>query len=300
MLLSAGSYMSPPILMRSGIGDGAQLQSHGIAPLHHLPSVGSISRTISPVAVEMRTENTESYGISLKAFPRGVKNVAEYLLARKGPIAGNVFEGVGFFRTDPTLERPDIQFVFMPAVRNMSGGWLPMGHGYCINSVVLHPKSRGSVTLASADPHASPLIDPNYLSEPEDYAPLVRALKLARRILAAPAFDRLKAHELFPGPAVADDEELRSYIRRTAGSVHHPVSTCRMGVDAESVVDPQLRLRGIERLRVVDASVFPTLIGGNTNATVVMIAEKAADMILGKPAPKPVVLPEEASHAVAG
>ncbi len=156
--------------------------------------------------------------------------------------------------------------------------------------MLLYPKSRGRVSLKSADPAEAPLIDPNLLAVPEDADAVVRGLNIARRVFASPAFAPLKAQELLPGAAVKTDAEMRDYVKRTLGTVHHPAGSCRMGADPDSVVDPELKVRGIEGLRVVDASIMPFVIGGNTNAPVVMIAEKAADMILGKtplPAERP-------------
>ncbi len=221
-------------------------------------------------------------------MPRDVWNIFEYLLFRRGPLASNLFEAMGFLRTVPGLDRPDIQFVFQPAARNKKPFPIPLGHGYAMNPVLLYPKSRGRVTLASPDPHARPLIDPNLLGEEEDIEPLMRSIRISREILNAPAFERYNSVEYAPGPEIQDDAGLKEYIRGNAVTVHHPVSTCRMGNDKDSVVNAELRVRGIEGLRVADASVFPTLIGGNTNAAVVMVAEKAADMILGRPAPAPV------------
>lgn len=290
-VLCGGAFGSPAILMRSGIGPAERLRSLGIAVAHDLPAVGANLHDHLSTAIERRTESPDSYGLSLRALPRGIWNVLEYLVARRGPIAGNVFEATGFLRTLSTLARPDVQLVFMPAVRNPSGFPIPIGHGYCINTVNLYPKSRGSVTLADADPHSPPVIDPNLLGDPEDYGPLVRGMRLARRILAAPAFERYQAREILPGPAVEDEEAIKDYIRRTATTVHHPCSTCRMGGDEASVVDPELRVRGIAGLRVADASIFPSVVGGNTNAAVVMIGEKATDLLLGRPAPPPAILP---------
>ena len=181
-----------------------------------------------------------------------------------------------------------MQFVFQPARRNPSGFPIPIGHGYAMNPLLLYPKSRGTVSLASPDPHAKPLIDPNLLAAEEDLEPLVRSIRISRKILQAPAFARYQGVEYAPGPAVQDDAGLKDYIRANATTVHHPVSTCRMGPGDDAVVDAELRVRGLEGLRVADASVFPKLIGGNTNASVVMVAEKAADMILGRPAPAPI------------
>jgi choline dehydrogenase-like flavoprotein len=287
VVVSSGAIGSPQILMLSGIGDGGELKAHGIEVKHHLPAVGKNFHDHFAALVQMTTEDSTSYGISLKALPRGAWNVLEYALARKGPFASNVFESTAFIRTTDGLDRPDIQLVFQPARRNLgkqASFPLPLGHGFQITAVLLYPKSRGTIALASNDPSAAPLIDPNLLAEPEDAEPVVRGLKLARRIFAAPAFAPYKPAELFPGVEAQSDVQITDYVKRNLNTVHHPAGSCRMGPDAASVVDPELRVRGVEGLRVVDASIMPRVVGGNTNAPVVMIAEKAADMILGKPA----------------
>ena len=285
VVLAGGAIGSPQVLQLSGVGDGEALKALGIEVKHHLPAVGGNFHDHPAVLLQMLMDDISSYGISWRALPRGAWNVLEYLLMRKGPFASFVFETNAFLRTAPDLDRPDVQFVFQPARRNQNTFPLPIGHGFVMSSVLLYPKSRGRVSLASADPADAPVIDPNLLSHPDDYAPLLRALALSRRIFASPAFARYRATEFQPGAEVTDEEELRAYIRRSLVTVHHPCGTCRMGGDADSVVDPQLRVRGVEGLRVADASVFPRLVGGNTNAPVVMVAEKAADMILGRPAP---------------
>jgi choline dehydrogenase len=285
IILCGGTILSPQILLLSGVGDAAQLGALGIPVRQHLPAVGANLHDHLAAAVLMEMRDATSYGISLRATPRGAWNLIEYALFRRGPFASNVFESNAFVRSAAGLDRPDIQVVFQPARRNRSTFPLPLGHGFAVSIVGLYPKSRGSIRLASPDPRVLPLIDPNLLGAPEDIEPLVRGLALARRIVAAPSFARYRAHEVAPGPGVSDREGLAAYVRRTASTVHHPVGTCRMGVDANSVVDPELRVRGVAGLRVADAAVFPSVVGGNTNATVVMIAEKAADMILGRPAP---------------
>ena len=287
VIVAGGAIGSPQILMLSGIGDGDELKAHGVEVKHHLPAVGKNFHDHFAALVQMTTDDATSYGISLKAFPRGVWNVLQYLAARQGPFASNVFESTAFIRTRDGLDRPDIQLVFQPARRNLGKLMtfpLPIGHGFQITAVLLYPKSRGTISLASPDPAEAPRIDPNLLAVPEDADAVVRGLKLARRAFASPAFTPYKAEELFPGASVQSDGQLRDYVKRTLNTVHHPAGSCRMGPDADSVVDPQLRVRGVEGLRVVDASIMPFVIGGNTNAPVVMIAEKAADMILGKPA----------------
>lgn len=293
VIACGGTIGSPQMLLLSGIGDGDKLQELGIAVRHHLPAVGENYHDHVAANVQMWTTNPQSYGISLKALPRGAWNVLQYLAARKGPFASNVFESHALLRSTAGLDRPDIQVVFQPARRNRGTFPLPLGHGFVLSIVLLHPKSRGHLTLESADPRAAPLIDPALLSAPEDFAPLVRGLKLARRVFAAPAFAPYRATEFLPGASVESDVELEDYVRATAATVHHPAGTCRMGIDDNAVVTPELKVRGIEGLRVADASIFPTLMGGNTNAPVVMVAEKAADMILGRPTPAPLHLPQE-------
>lgn len=283
VILSAGAYGSPAVLLRSGIGDAAALRSLDIKVVHDLPQVGQGLRDHSSAAIQIRTKDPTSYGLSARAMPRNIWNLVEYLLARKGPIGGNVFEATGFVRSQASVPRPDLQLVFMPAHRNANGFALPLGHGYGILSIAARPKSFGKVSLASANPHDAPLIDPDFLSHPDDIAVIRHGLKLARGLLSSNAFERYRGWEILPGPDVQSDVEWDAYIRRTAVTVHHPGCSCRMGSDAQSVVDPELKVRGVEGVRIADASVFPTLVAGNTNAAVVMIAEKAADMILSKP-----------------
>lgn len=280
VIVAAGAYASPQLLMLSGVGDGAALQAQGIAVRHELPGVGVGLQDHPASVIQMKTGDPTSYGLSLRALPRAVWNLLEYGLWRGGPLASNVLEGTGFVRSRPEKERPDLQYAFMPMLRNPSGSPLPVGHGYGLIPILVRPQSRGRVSLASPDPRAAPLIDPNYLDHPEDLRTLVVGMQIGRRILAAPAFQSLRGTELVPGPKVADEQSWIEYLRNTVVSVHHPCSTCRMGTDALAVVDPQLRVRGLEGLRVIDASVFPRVVAGNTNAAVVMVAEKGADLIL--------------------
>jgi choline dehydrogenase-like flavoprotein len=288
VILAAGSIGSPQILLLSGIGAGRELQPLGIAVRHELPAVGRHYTDHLAVGVLMSADSPESYGLSWRRTPRNLWHILEYLLFRRGPLGSNLFEATGFLRTTPGLDRPDVQLVFQPARRNAKPFPIPIGHGFAMNPLVLHPKSRGSVRLASPDPHAMPLIDPNLLGDAADIEPLLRSILISRQIFAAEPFRRFSPVEYAPGPAVQDESGLKDYIRSNAVTVHHPASTCRMGPAGDNVVDPALRVHGIEGLRVADASVFPTLIGGNTNAAVVMVAEKAADLILGRPAPAPV------------
>ena len=286
VILTAGALQTPQLLLLSGIGDAAELTALGVVPVHELPGVGRNLHDHLACPVLMRTEEPTSYGFSWRALPRGTWNMLEYLVARAGPFGSNVFESVAFLRTDASLDRADVQFVFQPAARPKPNFPLPVGHGFAISPVGLYPKSRGRVTLAGPDPQAAPLIDPALLSVASDIEPLIRAIKLARRIFATPNFARYRAVEMGPGPSVQSDADIAAFIRATAYTVHHPVGTCRMGSDANAVLDPELRLRGMSGLRVADASVIPSIIGGNTNAAIVMIAEKAADLLRGR-APLP-------------
>jgi choline dehydrogenase len=283
VLLAAGTIQSPQLLLLSGIGDAEHLASVGISVQHHLPGVGRNLHDHLASPVHMSTEHPASYGVSARALPRNLKCIAQYLLFKRGPLANNIFESAAFVRSLPGLTKPDVQLVFQPAKRPGPSFPFPIGHGFALSPVGLYPRSRGRLTLASSDPLDPPRIDPNLLSVPEDLGPLLRGIRLARRIFATPAFAPYRAKEVAPGESAQSDAELEAYVRAEAYTVHHPVSTCRMGTDPLAVVDPQLRVSGIEGLRVADASIFPSIIGGNTNAVVVMVAEKASDMILGRP-----------------
>ncbi len=291
VICSGGAILSPQLLMLSGIGDRNELSAAGIQVKHHLPGVGANYHDHLAVAVLMEMNNTESYGISWRTAPRALANVLEYALFRTGPLSSNVFEATGFIRTLPELTRPDVQIVFQAARRNTNTFPFPLGHGFAISVVGLYPKSRGRVRLAGSDPRSAPLVDPQLFSHPDDVALMLRGLKIGRQITRAPSFAKYQAVEVQPGPGTRDDAALVDYIRRASATVHHPCGSCRMGPDEMSVVDENLRVRGIEGLRVVDASVFPSVVGGNTNAAVVMIAEKASDLIRGIPAPRAIDLP---------
>jgi choline dehydrogenase len=296
IILCAGAIQSPQLLLLSGIGAGAPLAAMSIPVHHELPGVGRNLHDHLASPVHMQMEDTASYGISPRAMPRNLWNIAQYLLRRKGPLSNNIFESAAFVKSNPGLDKPDLQLVFQPAKRPRPSFPYPLGHGMAISPVGLYPRSRGSVTLANPDPFAPPVIDPNLLSAPEDLQPLLHGIRLARQIFAASAFAQYRAHETAPGIDVTSDRELTDYIRAQAYTVHHPVSTCRMGDDANAVVDANLRVIGVEGLRVADASVFPSIIGGNTNAAIVMIAEKASDLILGRPPLPPAQLPDPDSQ----
>ncbi|MGV3590243.1 MAG: GMC family oxidoreductase [Gammaproteobacteria bacterium] len=280
VIVCAGAFHSPHLLLHSGIGDRTELSAAGIAPVHHLPGVGRNLSDHPATYVAMDTDDSTSYGLSWKALPRNLWNGIEYLAARKGPLASNLFETNAYIRSQPGLDRPDMQVVFQPARRNVKPFPLPLGHGFAISLVCLYPQSRGTVRVVNNDPLSPPLIDPALGSAQNDIDTLVRGLRLARRVFAHAAFTAYRAHERMPGPAVGnDDAALEQYVRNTLATVHHPGSTCRMGSDPLAVVDQELKVHGIAGLRVADASIYPRLVGANTNASVVAIAEKAADML---------------------
>jgi choline dehydrogenase len=282
VIASAGAIHSPAILMRSGIGDAKELAQKGIPCVHDAPGVGRNLQDHISAMVQYTSPTTVPYGLSLRSFPFIAWSVLEYGLFRRGMLANNFMNAGAFLLTDRQLDRPDLQLILVPAHRNAKGQ-VGFGHGYGLVAVVLRPKARGRVGIADANAHIAPDIDPRFLSEPDDVDTLVKGLKISRRLLETPAWDRVRGHEFRPGTEVDTDDKLADYARKTSVTVFHPVGTCRMGSDAAAVVDPELRVRGIAGLRVVDASIMPTIIGGNTNAPTIMIAEKAADMIRGRP-----------------
>lgn len=279
--LCAGAFGSPAILMRSGVGHGDELGRLGIAVAAHLPGVGRNLADHPSSQIICTGSTSHSYGISLAALPRLAAAVADYALRRRGLLASNVFEAAGYIRTRAGLDRPDVQLVFCPALRK-PGGTLGIGHGFAIGVVVLHPRSRGSVRLSGPRPQDMPLIDFGLFDDPADVATMARGLAAARDLAGSEAFAPYRAGELLPGPQVGTEGDLADFARRTAATAFHPVGTCRMGADGDAVVDAELRVKGVGGLRVADASIMPTIVGGNTNAAVIMIAEKASDLIRGR------------------
>ncbi|ERH00760.1 MAG: Choline dehydrogenase related flavoprotein, partial [Halonotius sp. J07HN6] len=208
-------------------------------------------------------------------------NVLKYLVLKRGPLTSNVAEAGGFTSVTEAADRPDIQFHFGPSYSVNHGFDNPDGHGFWLGALCLRPESHGRITLDSADPYDDPAIDPQYLTADADLEVLLEGLKLVREILQSEPFDAYRGEEVAPGPDAQSDEELIEHIRETAASLYHPVGTCKMGADETAVVDDRLRVHGCDRLRVVDASIMPTITSGNTDAPTTMIAEKAADYILG-------------------
>lgn len=280
VILSAGALQSPQLLMLSGVGPGGLLHQHGIPVLHELPGVGRhLQDHVDVVAVYDAPQLTDLFGLSPKGVLNVLRGIWEWRRSRSGMLTTNFAEAGGFIRSQAGEPVPDLQLHFVVGKLVDHGRTTTTGHGYSCHVCLLRPRSRGSLRLASADPLAAPLIDPNFLGERDDVDRLVRGFKLMRSILSQPALARFGAQEL-PASAVArSDVQIEQFIRNHADTIYHPAGSCRMGPGEMDVVDAQLRVHGLQGLRVVDASIMPALVGGNTNAPVIMIAEKAADLI---------------------
>lgn len=280
VLLCAGALQSPQILMLSGIGPGAQLQGHGIATVHDLPGVGAnLHDHVDVVQVVDAPRLTELFGLSAAGALNAIKGILEWRRARSGMLTTNFAEAGGFIKSGPAEPLPDLQLHFVVGKLIDHGRKTVFGHGYSCHVCLLRPKSRGTLTLASADPLAAPLIDPNFLAERDDVDRLVRGFQLMRGILQQPALAGYRGEELQASAGARSDAQIEAFIRGHADTIYHPVGTCRMGSGTMDVLDAQLRVHGMQGLRVVDASMMPSIIGGNTNAPVIAIAEKAADLI---------------------
>ena len=285
VILSAGALQSPQLLMLSGVGPGAHLQALGLPVLHDLPGVGQhLHDHIDVVQVVDAPGHHDLFGLSLAGAVRAMRGIFEWRRQRTGMLTTNFGEGGAFLRSTPEEPVPDLQLHFVVGKLVDHGRKTVFGHGYSCHVCLLRPKSRGSVTLASPDPLAAPLIDPAFLSDPDDTARLVRGFKLMRHILAQPALAQYGGREVAASSAAQTDAEIEAYVRQHADTIYHPVGTCRMGpahqaAEGGSVVDAELRVHGLQGLRVVDASVMPQIVGGNTNAPTIMIAEKASELI---------------------
>lgn len=278
VILCAGAIGSPDILLRSGIGGQDAIKAAGVPLVHELDGVGQNLQDHVDAMVICQSTSRVPYGFSVPALPKLGGEVLKWVFAKRGMFASNMVEAGGFARTDPTLARPDVQFHFIPGRKSLRGRIMSYGHGVSLHICVLQPKSRGRVWRDGTQGAAQ--IDLGLLSDDADMQVLLRGVKLARRILAQ---DPLSAHgltELLPGQEVQDDAALIDFIRAEARTVYHPVGTCAMGTGPQAVVDARLRVHGLRGLRVVDASIMPTIPSGNTNAPAIMIAEKAADMIV--------------------
>lgn len=278
VILCAGAIGSPDILLRSGIGSAAALQKAGVPVLHDLPGVGENLHDHVDAMVICESRSRIPYGFSLPALPKLSGELLKWVFARRGMFSSNMVEAGGFVRTDPALADPDIQFHFIPGRKSLRGRMVDYGHGVSLHTCVLQPKSRGKVWRDTPD--GPPQIDLGLLKDDADLDVLLKGVKLARRILAQEPLAQHGLTELLPGLDVQTDAELADFLRAEARTVYHPVGTCAMGTGPDAVLDPRLRVHGLRGLRVVDASIMPTIISGNTNAPAIMIAEKAADMIL--------------------
>ncbi|MDQ0012300.1 choline dehydrogenase-like flavoprotein [Variovorax boronicumulans] len=278
--LCGGAFNSPQLLMLSGIGDPVELGRHGIAVRHALPGVGKNLQDHTDFILAYTSKETDLFGIGVAAGLKLTKAIFEWRKSGKGLIATPFAEGGAFIKSSPELRRPDLQLHFVIAITDDHARKLHAGFGFSCHVCVLRPKGRGDVRLNDANPLSAPRIDPQFLSDAEDMALLLQGVKKMREILRAPALEKYRHREVYTADAHTD-EELTQHIRARADTIYHPVGTCKMGVDAMAVVDARLRVHGIENLRVVDASVMPTLIGGNTNAPTIMIAERASDWMRG-------------------
>jgi choline dehydrogenase-like flavoprotein len=278
VLLCSGAIGSPRMLMLSGIGPADHLAEVGVRPVLDQPGVGSNFQDHLDLFVIAEVTGPHTYDRYAKPHWSALAGL-QYLLTKKGPVASSLFETGGFWYADKDARSPDIQF-HLGLGSGIEAGVAAMPNGgVTLNSAYLRPRSRGTIRLASADPGAAPLIDPNYWEDPRDRDMSIKGLKLAQEIMRGQALKPYVLAERLPGPEVKTDQDYFDFACRHAKTDHHPAGTCRMGADAAAVVDTRLRFNGIAGLRVVDASVMPTLVSSNTNAPTIMIAEKAADMI---------------------
>src|ERR1700674_5757871 len=280
ILVSGGAYNSPQLLQLSGVGPAELLRKHGIDVVLDAPGVGHDLQDHMQVRVVMRCTKRITLNDIVNHPVRRILTGARYAAFRKGPLTIAAGTSGAFFKTSPRLATPDIQIHFLPFSTDKMGENLHAFSAFSASVCQLRPESRGSLRIRSADPAAPPEIRINYLATEVDRAANVEGLKMLRKILQAPALRPYVTEEVDPGAKVVSDEALLGYCRARGSTIYHPTSTCRMGNDALAVVDQRLRLRGLEGLRVVDASVMPDLVSGNTNAVVIMIAEKASEMIL--------------------
>ena len=281
VILSGGAFNTPQLLQLSGIGDAEFLRSVGVEPVHHLPGVGQNLQDHLEVYVQHACTQPVSLNPNLKFWKRPFIG-AQWLFLRSGPGASNHFEGGGFTRSNDEVDYPNLMFHFLPIAVRYDGTAPAGGHGYQVHIGPMYSDARGSVTIRSNDPTQAPALRFNYLSTEQDKREWVEAIAVARSILGQDAFAEYSGGEISPGPEIASDEQILDWVRTDGETAYHPSCTARMGTDEMSVVDPtSMRVRGVEGLRVVDASAMPYVTNGNIYAPVMMMAEKAADLIMG-------------------
>jgi choline dehydrogenase-like flavoprotein len=280
VLVCAGALQSPQILMLSGIGPKAHLLEHHVVPVHDLPGVGqNLHDHVDVVQLVNAPASTESIAMTIGGIARLLRGISEWRAKRTGVLTSNAAEAGGFIKSNPQETTPDLQLHFVVAKLVNHGRTTVLGHGYSCHVCLLRPKSRGSLQLASNNPLDAPLIDPNFLGERDDMDRLITGFKIMRNLLQQPALTKLGGTESAKSASAVSDLDIEQFIRNNADTIYHPVGTCRMGNGPMDVVDAELRVHGIDGLRVVDASIMPQVVSGNTNAPVIMIAEKAADLI---------------------
>ena len=282
VILSGGAINSPQLLQLSGIGDSNWLREAGVTPEVDLPGVGRNLQDHLDVLGQITTRSTTSLGISGPTVGAWAQSTLNFLTGKHGLLSTNPVQGAGFLKSSLAGDLPDLQFAFIPAKVAPHGARLPFGHGVSLHVCHLYPESRGELRITSNNPEVHPHIDPKYLSAPQDVEVMLDGMELARKVLTHSAFDFDRKEEIWPNPAYQTRSELLDDLRNRAETLYHPVGTCKMGHDELSVVDSQLRVHGVQSLRVVDASIMPRLIGGNTNAPSMMIATRAADIILSR------------------
>lgn len=281
VIISAGAFGSPQLLQLSGIGHGKDIAPLGIDVIHELPGVGeNLQDHIDLVHSFECCSRYDTFGFSARMLATMSKALPQWLLKRRGKVTSNFAEGIGFFYSEPNVTIPDLEFVFVVAIVDDHARKIHLQHGFSCHLTLLRPKSRGTVKLESADPFAPPRIDPQFFSHPDDLPVMIAGWKKQKQMLMSKAFDGIRGAELYPVDE-GDNAAIEQDIRNRADTQYHPVGTCKMGPSSDpmAVVDSELRVHGLEGLRVVDASIMPTLVGANTNAPTIMIAEKAADKI---------------------
>ena len=280
VILSGGALNSPQLLMLSGVGPEAELKRHNIPVVKKLEGVGQNLQDHLDITIMHSSISKDAISVTPLGMVKGAVATVDYIKNRKGFLTSNVAESGGFVKSDKKQKTPNIQFHFLPTYLKNHGREIMFGYGYTLHICDLQPKSRGFIGLKTANPLDDPLIQPRYLTEEEDWVNLVNGYKIGRELLNTKAFAPYRDKEVAPGNLVETDDQIREDIRKRAESIYHPVGTCKMGVDNMAVVDNQLKVYGVKGLRVVDASIMPNVVTGNTNAPTMMIAEKAADMIL--------------------